>query len=237
MGYRREPWSTSPPRGRRFAQAKLYLCTDARQRQGDLDDFLDAGLLPVASTSSSCARRAWRRWTSCDSSKCWPTVAERHGKLWAVNDRADIASPPAPRSCTSARTTCRSRWRATIVGDDVIDRPVDSFAGAVRCRGTPNRASTTWLPGPTWTTPTKPGRPAAGTSLLTHAAAVGVGGDRPWFAIGGIENLARLDEVIALGAARVVVVRAITEASRSGGGGSGVCRSAGGGVARPRSRS
>jgi thiamine-phosphate pyrophosphorylase len=34
---------------------------------------------------------------------------------------------------------------------------------------------------------------------------------RPWFAIGGI-SLARLDEVLAAGATRVVVVRAITEA-------------------------
>jgi thiamine-phosphate pyrophosphorylase len=34
---------------------------------------------------------------------------------------------------------------------------------------------------------------------------------RPWFAIGGI-SLARLDEVLAAGATRVVVVRAITDA-------------------------
>jgi thiamine-phosphate pyrophosphorylase len=36
-------------------------------------------------------------------------------------------------------------------------------------------------------------------------------GSRPWFAIGGID-LARLDDVLAAGARRVVVVRAITEA-------------------------
>ena len=35
---------------------------------------------------------------------------------------------------------------------------------------------------------------------------------RPWFAIGGID-LGRLDEVLAAGARRVVVVRAITEAA------------------------
>jgi thiamine-phosphate pyrophosphorylase len=34
---------------------------------------------------------------------------------------------------------------------------------------------------------------------------------RPWFAIGGID-LPRLDDVLAAGATRVVVVRAITEA-------------------------
>jgi len=36
--------------------------------------------------------------------------------------------------------------------------------------------------------------------------------DRPWFAIGGIDE-ARLDDVLAAGARRVVVVRAITEAA------------------------
>ncbi len=63
--------------------------------------------------------------------------------------------------------------------------------------------------GPVWTTPTKPGRPAAGLSLLGHVARSAPG--RPWFAIGGI-SLDRLEEVLAAGATRVVVVRAITEA-------------------------
>jgi thiamine-phosphate pyrophosphorylase len=68
--------------------------------------------------------------------------------------------------------------------------------------------------GPTWTTPTKPGRPAAGLGLLEHVTAHQ--DDRPWFAIGGIESVQRLDEVIAHGARRVVVVRAITEAADPG---------------------
>jgi len=58
------------------------------------------------------------------------------------------------------------------------------------------------------------GAPRPGPELLDHAAASPTG--RPWFAIGGIENLARLDEVIARGARRVVVVRAITEADDPG---------------------
>jgi thiamine-phosphate pyrophosphorylase len=64
--------------------------------------------------------------------------------------------------------------------------------------------------GPTWPTPTKPGRPAPGLALTRHAA--GLATARPWFAIGGID-LDNLDEVLAAGATRVVVVRALTEAS------------------------
>lgn len=63
--------------------------------------------------------------------------------------------------------------------------------------------------GPTWATPTKPGRPAAGLELVRRAAAVA--GDRPWFAIGGID-LTTVDTVVEAGARRIVVVRALTEA-------------------------
>ena len=67
--------------------------------------------------------------------------------------------------------------------------------------------------GPVWATPTKPGRPATRLSLISHIASLGVA--RPWFAIGGI-SLDRLDDVLAAGASRVVVVRAITEAGDPG---------------------
>jgi thiamine-phosphate pyrophosphorylase len=64
--------------------------------------------------------------------------------------------------------------------------------------------------GPVWETPTKPGRPAAGLEYVRHAASVA--GERPWFAIGGID-LGNVGEVVAAGARRVVVLRAIRDAS------------------------
>jgi len=67
--------------------------------------------------------------------------------------------------------------------------------------------------GPVWTTPTKPGRPATGLGLISHVASLRTG--RSWFAIGGI-SFERLDDVLAAGATRVVVVRAITEADDPG---------------------
>ena len=63
--------------------------------------------------------------------------------------------------------------------------------------------------GPVNETPTKPGRPAVGLDLIRHAA--GEGQERPWFAIGGI-NESNLSEVLHAGARRIVVVRAVTEA-------------------------
>ena len=63
--------------------------------------------------------------------------------------------------------------------------------------------------GPVWETPTKEGRPAAGIEYVRYAASAAA--SRPWFVIGGID-LDNVREVIAAGASRVVVVRAIRDA-------------------------
>jgi len=58
------------------------------------------------------------------------------------------------------------------------------------------------------TTPTKPGRPAAGHDYVSYAARTV---DKPWFAIGGLDA-GNAHEVVERGATRIVVVRAIAEA-------------------------
>ena len=63
--------------------------------------------------------------------------------------------------------------------------------------------------GPVFETPTKPGRPAAGLGLVAYAAEQL---EIPWFAIGGIDE-SNVAEVMDRRARRIVVVRAITEAS------------------------
>jgi thiamine-phosphate pyrophosphorylase len=63
--------------------------------------------------------------------------------------------------------------------------------------------------GPVHETPTKPGRPAVGLELVRHAAAVAT---KPWFAIGGIDA-GNAGEVVAAGARRLAVVRAIRDAA------------------------
>jgi thiamine-phosphate pyrophosphorylase len=63
--------------------------------------------------------------------------------------------------------------------------------------------------GPVFATPTKEGRPAVGFELVRYAAETA---GLPWFAIGGIDA-SNIQEVVAAGATRVAVVRAIGEAS------------------------
>jgi thiamine-phosphate pyrophosphorylase len=63
--------------------------------------------------------------------------------------------------------------------------------------------------GPIHATPTKPGRPAVGTALVTYAAAHA---SLPFYAIGGL-HAGNLAPVLDAGARRVAVVRAITQAT------------------------
>ena len=62
--------------------------------------------------------------------------------------------------------------------------------------------------GPVYTTPTKAGRPAVGLELVRYAAAHA---RQPWFAIGGIDET-NVPDVVAAGAERIAVVRAIGDA-------------------------
>ena len=190
----------------RLADAQLYLCTDSRSRPGDLAEFLDAALRGGVDIVQLREKGLEAR-AELALLEVFADAARRHGALWAVNDRADVAAtagadvlhlgqddlpvPAARRLIGAAPLVGRSTHDRAQVDAADAEPDVDYFCV-----------------GPTWPTPTKPGRPAPGLDLTRYAAAHAT---RPWFAIGGIDA-ARLDAVRAAGARRVVVVRAITEA-------------------------
>ena len=63
--------------------------------------------------------------------------------------------------------------------------------------------------GPVYATPTKAGRPPVGLELVRYAA---LHARQPWFAIGGIDQ-SNVAAVVAAGARRIAVVRAICDAA------------------------
>jgi thiamine-phosphate pyrophosphorylase len=195
--------------------ARLYLCVDSRQRQGDLAQFLDAvlgnGVDVVQLREKGLEARAEMRLL-----EEFAAAAERHDALWAVNDRADIARAVGAPVLHLGQDDLPVDFARAVVGEGVIlGRSTHSPEQSDAARAEAGVGY--YCCGPTWTTPTKPGRPAAGLELIEHAAATTAAqDDRPWFAIGGIESLTRLDEVIAHGARRAVVVRALTEADDPG---------------------
>ena len=193
-------------------EALLYLCTDSRSRTGDLEQFLDA-VLAAGVDIVQLREKGLEAREELRLLEVFAAAAQRHGKLFAVNDRADVARAARAPVLHLGQDDLPVDVAREIVGPHVvIGRSTHSPAQADAART--EEGVGYYCAGPTWVTPTKPGRPAAGLELLRHVAAHEDA--RPWFAIGGIETPERLDEVIAAGARRVVVVRAITEAEDPG---------------------
>ncbi|MFJ3827530.1 thiamine phosphate synthase [Streptomyces sp. NPDC090046] len=194
-----------------LSDARLYLCTDARKRQGDLPEFLDA-VLSSGVDIVQLRDKGMEAGEELEHLQVFAEAARRHGRLLAVNDRADVAHAigsdilhlgqgdipvPAARAVLGDRVLIgRSCHAEEEVDAAVAEAGVDYF-----CTG------------PCWPTPTKPGRHAPGLDLVRYAASLEQ--DRPWFAIGGIDG-SNLDEVLDAGATRIVVVRALTEATDPG---------------------
>jgi thiamine-phosphate pyrophosphorylase len=191
----------------RLAVARLYLCTDARQRQRDLPGFLDAvlgaGVDIVQLRQKGLEARQEMAYLEVLRRAC-----DKHGALPAVNDRADIARAVGADVLHLGQQDLPVPIARDIVGTaPLIGRSTHTEAETAEAAA--QDGVDYFCAGPVWATPTKPGRPAAGLGLLRHAAALGT--PRPWFAIGGI-SLDNLGQVLDAGARRVVLVRAITEA-------------------------
>jgi thiamine-phosphate pyrophosphorylase len=191
----------------RLGDARLYLCTDARRAQGDLPRFLDA-VLGAGVDIVQLREKGLEAAEELALLEVFAQACRRHGRLLAVNDRADVALAAGADVLHLGQDDLPVPVARRILGPGpLIGRsshsPAQSDAAAAESD------VDYFCAGPLWTTPTKPGRPATGLGLPEHIARTGPG--RPWFAIGGI-SLDRLGEVLAAGATRVVVVRAITEA-------------------------
>ena len=199
----------------RLAEAVLYLCTDARERQGDLAGFLDralgGGVGIVQLRHKGLEAGAELRYLETFRRAC-----DKHGALLAVNDRADVAYAAGADVLHLGQDDLPAEVARRICGPDIViglSSHDEQQAAAAAARPEADYYCT----GPVWPTPTKPGRAAPGLPLVRFAAGLGdeQGGGRPWFAIGGID-LSNLGQVLDAGASRVVVVRAITEADDPG---------------------
>lgn len=185
----------------RLADATLYLCTPNRP---DLAEFADAALAGGVDIIQ-LRDKSLEAKQEIAAIEVLAEATERHGRLLAVNDRADIAHAVDADVLHLGQDDLPVPLARRIVGDDVVIGRSTHDVGQMR-EAAREPGVDYFCTGPCWPTPTKPGRPAPGLDLVRATRS-----ERPWFAIGGID-LTNLAEVKQAGATRVVVVRAISDA-------------------------
>lgn len=137
-------------------------------------------------------------------------LCHRYGALFIVNDRVDIALAVGADGVHLGQQDMPLPVARQLLGPDRLlgcstTNPIElqrAIEGGADYIGV----------GPVYATPTKAGKPPAGWDYVAHAARTW---PKPWFAIGGID-LPNLGEVLAAGAQRVAVVRAIMTADDPG---------------------
>ena len=197
----------------RLRLARLYLCTDAREKQGDLENFLQAAfaggvdivqirqkaMKPEAELAAlEIARQAAGPTQGVVCVNDSPELAGRFQADMLHLGQADGSSARARRYLHPWAMLGRSTHAPGQTDKAIRDRNVDYFCV-----------------GPVYATSTKPDYEPVGLDLVRYAARkapVAVVKSKPWFAIGGISP-DNLEALIEAGARRVCVVRAITEAS------------------------
>jgi thiamine-phosphate pyrophosphorylase len=196
----------------RLRLARLYLCTDARERQGDLAEFLAAvlaGGVDVVQIRQPGLRPAARRAALAVARQ----AASRHQAV------VGVAAPAGPDDDAGAdlvhldqgdgpAAAVRARLGAqTLIGRSTHDaRQADGALAE-------DDLDYLWV-GPVRAPAAPVGEPAVGLDLVRHAATVApvfAMASTPWFAAGGITT-ASLDAVLAAGARRVCVGSALTAA-------------------------
>ena len=197
---------TGEQRRARLRDAVLYLCVDRRAATGDLEHFLDqvlsAGVDLVQLRDKVAAPDELRA-----ASAVFRAAADRTGALFILNDDAELAAEVGADGVHVGQDDLHPDEARAIVGPDRIvgwsTHAVDEVDAAMATR------CDYFAVGPVHATPTKQGRPGVGLEPIRHAAAVG---DRPWFVTGAMSEQTA-PAVLAAGAHRIVVVRALTEAA------------------------
>lgn len=195
-----------------IAQARLYLCTDGRLERSDLREFLHA-VLDGGVDVVQLRHKGLEASRELELLDVFAGICAEHGKLFAVNDRADVAFAAGAPIVHLGQDDLPPAVARKILGSEVlIGRSTHAEAEVEAAVADPETGY--FAVGPCWPTPTKPGRPAPGLGLVRHAARLappGAPGVPPWFAIGGIDA-GTIEQVLDAGARRIVVVRALIEA-------------------------
>ena len=200
------PEAIGPLRRSRLQSARLYFVCEALPGGQDPEPLLLAALSSRAGMTELRDREQPDH-VIARSANTFRRLADIHSSLFIVNDDPYLARrlnadgvhvgqddipPSEAREILGAEAIIGLSTHSREQIEAAHSQPVDYISV-----------------GPIWETPTKAGRPATGLDLIRKAAEIAT---LPWFAIGGItpENAI---EVVAAGAQRLCVVRAIRDAA------------------------
>jgi thiamine-phosphate pyrophosphorylase len=195
----------------RLARARLYFVCEGRPHDADPGPLLEAAMRGGVDLLQLRDKRAGDE-VLIERASAFRAAADRHGALFILNDRPDLVGASGADGVHVGQDDMPVARARELAGPDALvglsthsPAQLDAALHATGA-GRPDQISC----GPVWETPTKEGRPAAGLALIEYAAKAG--GDSPWFAIGGI-HAGNIGDVVAAGARRVVIVRAIRDAA------------------------
>src|SRR5271156_6583994 len=148
----------------RLADARLYLCTDARRSRGDLVSFLDAAL-GAGVDIVQLREKGLEAREELALLEIFADACRRHGRLLAVNDRADVALAAGADVLHLGQDDLPVPVARRILGPaPLIGRSSHSPAQAAAVAA--QDGVDYFCAGPLWETPTKAGRPGTGLGLL-----------------------------------------------------------------------
>ena len=194
----------------RLRLARLYLCTDARTEGGDLEDFCEAAFAGGVDILQ-IRQKDMDPEEELEALQVARRAAERHQAIVCVNDSPELAERFSAdmlhlgQTDGSSRRARRHLHRWALIGRS-------THAPKQTDKAIADDAADYFCVGPVYATSTKPDYEPVGLDLVRYAAEAAPPSNvaaKPWFAIGGID-LTNLDDVLAAGARRVCVVRAIT---------------------------
>ncbi|HET6571780.1 MAG TPA: thiamine phosphate synthase [Solirubrobacterales bacterium] len=199
------PEARGPLRRERLRTARLYLVCEALPGGRDPETLLHAALSGgvdiVQLREKQLGREEIER-----AAQTFRRLCDTHSALFIVNDDPYLAQTCGADGVHLGQDDMPVEEAREILGPERIiglsTHSREQLAAAAS-------SSVDYVSvGPIWETPTKRGRPGVGLGLVEHAA---THAPHPFFAIGGIDpdNAA---EVVAAGARRLGVVRAIRDA-------------------------
>jgi thiamine-phosphate pyrophosphorylase len=195
---------------RRLEAARLYFVCEGLPGGHDPGPLLDAALRGGADIVQLREKSLRRDEELIALADPFRRAAAQHRALFILNDRPDLVAAceadgvHVGQKDMSVAEARRLAGPEALVGLSTHSRDQVEAACAAAGVDRPDQISV----GPVWATPTKEGRPGTGLRVIEYAASEAT---IPWFAIGGIDTR-NVSSVVAAGATRIVVVRAIRDA-------------------------